>query len=52
MRIDWSDLALDDIDEIRHYIAREHAFEAAHKLLEFPMRDRACPKPTIRKFAR
>jgi len=63
MRIDWSDLALDDIDEIRHYIAKdspfyarqfaERVFEAADKLLEFPMRGRTVPEadnPQIREL--
>lgn len=54
MRIDWSDLALDDVDEIRAYIAKdsphyarqfvERLFDAADKIATFPMRGRAVPE--------
>lgn len=63
MRIDWSDQSLQDIDEIRRYIARDSAvyaelfvdriFEAAERLIEHPRSGRMVPEfgdPDLRQI--
>ena len=63
MRIDWSDQSLEDIEEIRRYIARDspvyaeafvaRIFEAAERLINHPLSGRIVPEfddPTLREI--
>lgn len=63
MRIDWSDQSLEDIEEIRRYIARDSAvhaelfvdriFEAVERLMDYPLSGRIVPEfeePTLREI--
>lgn len=54
MRIEWSELALDDLADIQHYIAKdspiyardfvERIFDASDRLLDFPLSGRVVPE--------
>lgn len=54
MRVDWSDLALDDLDDVTRYISKdspyyarkfaEHIFDSTDRLIDFPLSGRAVPE--------
>lgn len=54
MRVEWSDLGLDDLDDVAHYIAKgsayyarefvERIFDSTDRLSDFPLSGRAVPE--------